>query len=262
MADPLKKVKPGDPLAIPAETYNTFIDVAQAFRGRQINLAGPPAIAGDNTGSILVRNASGADRGRFSILGIQGVVIAPADNLEAFQNRIALSVGLPVAGEPFAVLQEPVADGSIGRAMVTGVSVVQLNILDASHGYAKAGTDPGSLTTDTSGNARILWKESGTDLKWGVVQFPVSTAGTGLAVLKYNGSRTGKRYSGNVVNDDGSLGDACQFLFPNDPGIDTLLATNNIVYAVPCPTWDTGNAAWFGTSPKYHAILQPWSAWA
>ena len=31
MADTLKKVKPGDPLAIPAATFNTFVDAAKAF---------------------------------------------------------------------------------------------------------------------------------------------------------------------------------------------------------------------------------------
>ena len=39
MGDTLKKVKPGDPLAIPAEAFNTFIDAARDFRY--------PAISGD-----------------------------------------------------------------------------------------------------------------------------------------------------------------------------------------------------------------------
>ncbi|MGC1275725.1 MAG: hypothetical protein WBC44_18605 [Planctomycetaceae bacterium] len=32
MGDPFKKVQRGDPLRIPAETFNTFIDAAKDFR--------------------------------------------------------------------------------------------------------------------------------------------------------------------------------------------------------------------------------------
>ena len=34
MGDPLKRVQPGDPLKIPAETFNTFIDAAADFKAR------------------------------------------------------------------------------------------------------------------------------------------------------------------------------------------------------------------------------------
>ena len=33
--DAMKKVQPGDRLKIPAETFNTFLDTARAFRGQQ-----------------------------------------------------------------------------------------------------------------------------------------------------------------------------------------------------------------------------------
>ena len=33
--DHLKKVQPGDPLAIPAATFNAFVDAAQDYRNRQ-----------------------------------------------------------------------------------------------------------------------------------------------------------------------------------------------------------------------------------
>jgi len=35
MTEPLKKVASGDPLKIPAQTFNTFIDAARDFRARQ-----------------------------------------------------------------------------------------------------------------------------------------------------------------------------------------------------------------------------------
>ena len=44
----LKKVKPGDPLAIPAATFNTFVDAAQDFLRRQYEQAqtGTPTTPG------------------------------------------------------------------------------------------------------------------------------------------------------------------------------------------------------------------------
>ncbi len=45
MGDTLKKVQPGDPLVIPAQTFNTFVDAAKDFLRRQHHQgqAGPPA---------------------------------------------------------------------------------------------------------------------------------------------------------------------------------------------------------------------------
>ena len=34
--DPYRKVQAGDPLAIPAETFNTFIDMALDWKGRRL----------------------------------------------------------------------------------------------------------------------------------------------------------------------------------------------------------------------------------
>ena len=34
--DALKKVQSGDPLVIPAQTFNTFIDAARDFKARQL----------------------------------------------------------------------------------------------------------------------------------------------------------------------------------------------------------------------------------
>jgi len=57
----LKKVKPGDPLVIPAATYNTFVEAARDYldcRNDQGQEAHPAA---RNSGIVLVRNDSGED---------------------------------------------------------------------------------------------------------------------------------------------------------------------------------------------------------
>jgi hypothetical protein len=170
--DALKKVKSGDRLAIPAATFNTFIDAANDFRRRQQDGGGGPA-ADRPREHILVRNDSGEDLDRFGILGGDAPVILPADNLDEFKNRVVLSGVTPTADHAgrFAVLQEPLADGAIGRACVCGVSPVQVDVIDENHGFAEVEEgETGSLQSAESGSATLLYKESGTGLKWAVVQ--------------------------------------------------------------------------------------------
>lgn len=43
MSNVLTKVRPGDPLRIPAATFNTFVDAAQDFLRRQRDIGRTPA---------------------------------------------------------------------------------------------------------------------------------------------------------------------------------------------------------------------------
>ncbi len=98
MGDTLKKVRPGDALVIPAATFNTFVDTANDFLRRQHlqGQAGTPEPR--QSGIVLVKNNSGADRARFDVLGVDSPVISPADNLDAFVNQVALAGVTPGAG--------------------------------------------------------------------------------------------------------------------------------------------------------------------
>jgi len=95
MGDSLKKVQPGDPLRIPSATFNAFIDAARDFQGRTQGLAQAPAPAFRQSGIVLVRNDSGADRNRFDALGIDSPIITPTDNEDAFKNHVTLSGSMP-----------------------------------------------------------------------------------------------------------------------------------------------------------------------
>jgi len=70
----MNKVSSGDPLRIPAETFNTFVDASQDFLNRRhgVRLPGP---ATGYDGTILIRNDSGSDLDRFSVLGIADYII-------------------------------------------------------------------------------------------------------------------------------------------------------------------------------------------
>ena len=64
MADTLKKAQSGDQLSIPAATFNTFVEAAQAFLRRQRSIGRTPVADRPPFETVLLKNASGADRSR------------------------------------------------------------------------------------------------------------------------------------------------------------------------------------------------------
>ena len=112
MTNVLRKVKSGDPLKIPAATFNTFVDSARDYLQRQQGAAQKPTQAFRQTGIVPVKNGSGTDAARFAVLGIDGPIFTPTDSLDSFKNTIALKGITPAAAShagKFAILQEPVA---------------------------------------------------------------------------------------------------------------------------------------------------------
>ena len=174
MGDHLKRVKSGDPLVIPASTFNLFIDAAQAHQAGQRAVGGEGIRSLTRAGTVQVQNDSGADVGRFGVLGIDGPVIGPDDNLVEFQGRLTLSGVTPVAGMHdgrFVILLDPLGAGRIGRACASGLTVARVDVSDVSHGYADIDDgDASHLASGDSGAAAILWKEAGTGEKWAVVK--------------------------------------------------------------------------------------------
>jgi len=175
MGDALRKVKPGDPLAIPAEAFNAFIDAARDVQARRLaQRQGAQPAQDPGTTVVLVRNDSGADRDRFDVLGISGPLIAPSDDLDAFKSRVTLTGVTPA--DPthvgrFAVLTEPVADGEIGRAVISGVVPVKVSVADADAAdWADICADVTAyLTAGPTGSARVLWRAGGTGQQWALV---------------------------------------------------------------------------------------------
>ena len=112
MAGAMQKVKRGDPLVIPASTFNTFIDAARDFQDRQRSARCDAVREQRDTGIVLIRNESGADRERFDVLGIEGPIIERVDNEDEFKQRVALRGVVPSSPHPgkFAILLEPAKD--------------------------------------------------------------------------------------------------------------------------------------------------------
>jgi len=137
--DHLKKAQSGQPLRIPAQTFNSFIDAARDFQLRQQSQTTDSSRSFRQTGIVLVRNDSGADRERFQVLGIDGPAISPDDNLEEFQNRAVLKGKTPKHDDHlgrFVVLLEPVRSNQIGLAYCDGVCPARIDVEDEDHEFA------------------------------------------------------------------------------------------------------------------------------
>jgi len=174
MADSLKKVRSGDRLTIAAGAYNAFVDAALDLRQRQSGISRTPQSGERQPGIVLLKNATGEDRVRFDVLGLDGPVQLPSDNEAEFQNRVTMVGSIPSMVRHrgrFAVLLEPIPAGSMGFGIVAGLTVAWVCFESEAHAYADVcDGDPWCLQSAAYGGARILWKDepSGSDGRWAV----------------------------------------------------------------------------------------------
>lgn len=128
--DAFKKVQPGQRLEIITEAVNAFLDAALVVRQHK-QFDNEPSPFFRQTGTVKVKNASGADQGRFAILGLTKPIVVPPDNLDDFKRQVTFVGIVPVQNDhpgKFAVLLEPIAAGKIGQAVIGGVAPVRLHV--------------------------------------------------------------------------------------------------------------------------------------
>jgi hypothetical protein len=194
----LHKLSPGNGIKkISASTWNEFVQAADRSLRRK-PLGTPNAQGLPHQAVILIRNDSGDNRDRFDILGLDDILIDPADNEVVFANMQAMVGVTPTSDHlgMFAILLEPVAGGGIGRALLMGVTAVKVDIVDSSHAFADVDDgECGNLISGFAGSAEILWKEVGAGVKWAVVRFGGGGGGGAGGVfdvyLEQNGGSNG-----------------------------------------------------------------------
>jgi len=173
------RIKPG-PLRgqISARAWNRAQDAADIVLGDRYGQAGEPQTDGPKPYTpILARNSTTGTVNRWGVLSVAGVVFTPSgatgNATQQFQDQPVLSGGLPTGGSSFVVAVEPIAAGKIGRVAVAGVVQAKINVVSESDTFATAKDgDLTQLTSASSGEATILWKESGTGAsKWAIVRF-------------------------------------------------------------------------------------------
>lgn len=164
----LQDMRPGQPLAIEAATWNRMVAATrQVERGK--TGGGPIGHVPLEPSRVRVRNTSGEDRDRGEILGIDAPAIGPADNLTQFSREIILDGVTPAADVHtgrFVVLIEPIRAGQIGQAIISGVVPVRVKLEDRGpevvHLDRFADVLDGDCTrlrSGAHGSAQILWME-------------------------------------------------------------------------------------------------------
>lgn len=163
--DPVKRVSAGDPLAISAKTWNEVLEATAGHRGRRLGLSGSAQELNPVVTSTLVwvKNTTGDTIAERSVLTPSGVVIDPeTDPLAASEYPVFLAASPSSLTDPALVTIEPIADGAVGRAVASGVAVVEVEVTDSNHKFATAKVGNLSrLESADCGPARILWPHGG-----------------------------------------------------------------------------------------------------
>jgi hypothetical protein len=173
MGDKFQTVQAGERIGISASTWNAMLEAAKAHEQRKFNVTSESDPLLRQADICKVLSEAATDLPRFAVVGIEGPLISPADNLVEFQSRAAFRVGVPTESSrgKFAILTEPIPAGRIGQAWVSGVCPAQVFVTDGAHQYCEAAAGATTaLKSDCFGSARILWREAGTGLRWALIR--------------------------------------------------------------------------------------------
>jgi len=209
----LHKHQPNDKLKIPYREWNELAALTNARDGFRGSSAG--ARSRDVT-DVFIRNDSGTDKDRFSVLGITGLVFSPTDAEETWNDCLkgSTAVGPGHVGK-YVVCQEPIANGAIGRARLIGLTRVKIWMADTNApapSWAEVDGDlsgiPG-LPGTSFGSARVIYCEPTGTNRWALVR------------LGNYGSRPERLYTFQQGSGPGIIGDT--FIFAAEYGDDVGL---------------------------------------
>ena len=98
MGDQFRKVLPGDPLKIPAEAWNALVDLSQDQKNQRHDQLSQTEGTSRQTTLAKVRNQTGVDLDRFSIVALGAPIITPAANLTEFKRQVSFQGLVPSTG--------------------------------------------------------------------------------------------------------------------------------------------------------------------
>ncbi|HSW63988.1 MAG TPA: hypothetical protein VLH56_11875 [Dissulfurispiraceae bacterium] len=219
----MAKVRTGDPLNIPAETFNSFVDAAADYKARQNQCSHAPRASARDSNVIFVRNNSGAARNRLDVLGIGGILFDVTGEAAAETSQPPLIGVMPAEAHRgrFVVLLEPVAADGIAKAAISGVTTVRIT------GGAGDNTttadiisgSPGSLSLQWGGSAVVLWRRSGAGIQDAVVRLGGGGGGAGVTTARVQStpSALATSYSVKIFDGQNDTGDAFPALPTTSP---------------------------------------------
>lgn len=191
MADDLKSVRRGEAVQLSASAWNRLMDMARRDGQRGASGVADPLLAKRDRDVILVKNVSGIEYPRWGVLGLGAPIYLPKHNPPSgkqalpqdFAENLVLRGEMPVAGVHeglFGVLLQPLKQGEIGPAVVSGTFGCVIVVQDERHRFADVypsrpdGASGANISSDTPlvdgdvllrscdhGGAEIVWKEPG-----------------------------------------------------------------------------------------------------
>jgi hypothetical protein len=210
MPSSLPAAQPGVVFRPTASQINAWNAAAQAQAGPDAGGGGGLAGVIPATTLIYIKNASGADVGRFCPLGVDAPLFDSSS--DDFKNRLMLSCVTPeLAGSSthghtgrFVVTSQPIKNGAIGLAFIAGAFPAQVEIVTAGDGFADVKASHVELKSGSSGAAQILWPVTGTGSKLCVVR--MGGGGSGGDIIRVSVAPDGGGVAGDTTT-------ACSFTY-------------------------------------------------
>ena len=123
---------------------------------------------------VKVTNKTGVRLEQYHVVGVDTPNFDVATNEEQYKQNVGFNASMPVMPRhecKFGIVQQPIDTNAdqdlVGRAVVSGVTRVQIEITKAEHEFAKpVSGDPTKLISAESGSAYILERELPVGLAW------------------------------------------------------------------------------------------------
>lgn len=167
----MDQVKTGDPLRIRAGDWNQIVQATNMVLGDSAGQGNPTPLFANSQTVIKVKNTTGTDLDRYDVLQITSVEYSTGDAFEA--GNVVFSGSTPDKDfhGNFCVLQEPLADAKIGRAVVSGLTLAKVDSASESTVDLVDG-DTSMLASSPLGfgRAKLLFSTgSGDGYDWGLI---------------------------------------------------------------------------------------------
>ena len=163
MAEQFQRATAGEPLQVPAETYNAMLDAALSHRN-----SGRAGASGRIPGRtydplITVVNSSGVHLDWFAAVAIDAPVTLPVEDEMAFKVRVAARVIKPTATSKgrWVLLAQPLGSNEVGRAIGIGITPCKINLVGAGDLFVDTVANKTIPESSTGGPAQILWVAGG-----------------------------------------------------------------------------------------------------
>ena len=188
----IKKVVAGDPLLIPANAYNSFVDAARAERTRShTGAATQQGSAPLPPNQVwVVSKVEGLTIPKFGVARLDNLIIVPTETTSDFPEPFSFYIKKPDFENTEDINHLVVMNGVVSylggfvRATISGLMPVLIRIQNRDHSFATIEQSQSTAhlrftSSESDTPIRIMWKPSLTGVRWCVVYLGSAGVGSG-----------------------------------------------------------------------------------